>query len=352
VAKFSYFYPLHFAEVKIFENYRLTSLNSFGVEAKCRYFAEVTQNDELLGLLEKFPPHILPHLLLGGGSNILFTSDYDGLVIKIVLRGIRVRRKTVDEVWLEVSAGEDWDELVKFCVENNWGGLENLSGIPGSVGSAPIQNIGAYGAELKDSFDSLSALDKDTGNIVTLTKEQCKFGYRDSIFKREFKNRYAILGVMLKLTVRNHVLNMTYGAIGQNMQEMGVQSPGIMDVRKAVLSIRQSKLPDPKVIGNAGSFFKNPVVSMEHFQNFIERNPGASWYPDGDRYKIAAGWLIEQAGWKGYREKDAGVHSKQALVLVNYGNATGNEILQLSHKVIASVYEKYNILLEAEVNII
>lgn len=327
-------------------------MNSFGVEANCRYFAEVTHNDELLGLLEKFPPNIMPHLLLGGGSNILFTSDFDGLVIKIATKGIRVCRTTTDEIWLEVSAGEDWDELVKFCVENNWGGLENLSGIPGSVGSAPIQNIGAYGAELKDSFDSLSALDKNTGNIVTLTKEQCRFGYRDSIFKREFKNRYGILSVMLKLSVRNHVLNMTYGAIVQNLQELGVQSPGIKDVREAVLSIRQSKLPDPKVIGNAGSFFKNPVMSMQQFQDFIEKNPSASWYPDGDRCKIAAGWLIEQAGWKGFREKDAGVHSKQALVLVNYGNATGNEILELSHKVIASVYEKYNILLEAEVNII
>lgn len=338
--------------MKIIENYRLTSLNSFGVEAKCRYFAEVTHNDELIELLEKYPPQLMPHLLLGGGSNILFTSDFDGLVIKIATKGIRVCRTTADEILLEVSAGEDWDELVKFCVENNWGGLENLSGIPGSVGSAPIQNIGAYGAELKDSFDSLSALDKNIGNIVTLSKEQCRFGYRDSIFKREFKNRYAILAVALKLSVRNHVLNMTYGAIGQNLQEMGVQSPGIMDVRNAILNIRQSKLPDPKVIGNAGSFFKNPVMSMEHFQYFIERNPGASWYPDGDRYKIAAGWLIEQAGWKGYREKDAGVHSKQALVLVNYGNATGKEILQLSHKVIASVYEKFDILLEAEVNII
>lgn len=338
--------------MKIIENYRLTSLNSFGVEAKCRYFAEVTHNDELIELLEKYPPQLMPHLLLGGGSNILFTSDFDGLVIKIATKGIRVCRTTADEILLEVSAGEDWDELVKFCVENNWGGLENLSGIPGSVGSAPIQNIGAYGAELKDSFDSLSALDKNIGNIVTLSKEQCRFGYRDSIFKREFKNRYAILAVALKLSVRNHVLNMTYGAIGQNLLEMGVQSPGIMDVRNAILNIRQSKLPDPKVIGNAGSFFKNPVMSMEHFQYFIERNPGASWYPDGDRYKIAAGWLIEQAGWKGYREKDAGVHSKQALVLVNYGNATGKEILQLSHKVIASVYEKFDILLEAEVNII
>ena len=338
--------------MKIIENYRLTSLNSFGVEAKCRYFAEVTHNDELIELLEKYPPQLMPHLLLGGGSNILFTSDFDGLVIKIATKGIRVCRTTADEILLEVSAGEDWDELVKFCVENNWGGLENLSGIPGSVGSAPIQNIGAYGAELKDSFDSLSALDKDTGNFVTLSKEQCRFGYRDSIFKREFKSRYAILAVTLKLSVRNHVLNMTYGAIGQNLQEMGVQSPGINDVRNAILNIRQSKLPDPKVIGNAGSFFKNPVMSMEHFQHFIERNPGASWYPDGDRYKIAAGWLIEQAGWKGYRENDAGVHSKQALVLVNYGNATGKEILQLSHKVIASVYEKFDILLEAEVNII
>jgi UDP-N-acetylmuramate dehydrogenase len=334
------------------ENQSLKKFNTFGIEVSARYFAEVETLEDLRQVFERFPAETNPHLLLGGGSNLLFTNDFEGLVIKMSMKGIEISREDDQEVVVKAAAGEDWDHFVSYCVDRGWSGLENLSLIPGQVGSSPIQNIGAYGVELKDSFDQLEAYEKSTGEVCTFSAEGCRFGYRDSFFKREGRNRFVILSVSFRLRKNNYGLKLGYGAIQSELAKQGITKPGIAQMREVVCSIRRNKLPDPAITGNAGSFFKNPVVDMYKFEALQKEHPAIVAFPDKDGMKLAAGWLIEQAGWKGYRQGDAGVHTLQALVLVNYGTSTGKEIMHLSEKIKISVFEQFGVKLDTEVNII
>lgn len=290
--------------------------------------------------------------ILGGGSNILMINDLSELVIKIAIPGIRLERTFQHAVYISAGAGVNWHDLVLYAIQNNWGGLENLSLIPGTVGAAPIQNIGAYGVELKDIFHKLEAVEVETGTVRIFRKKDCRFGYRNSIFKNERKGQYVITRVWFKLSKPPHVIHDSYGAIRTVLTERGIPQPTIKDISDAVIDIRRSKLPNPAEIGNAGSFFKNPVVDQTVFKAIQDHYPGLPHYPQSDgRVKLPAGWLIEQCGWKGKRVGDAGVHARQALVLVNHGNATGTEIFQLAQKIQASVRQKFKIILEMEVNV-
>lgn len=336
--------------MQIQEHINLKPYNTFGVNAFAKFFAEVNTVDELREVLND--PRFPDKFILGGGSNMLLTQDIDALVIHINLKGIDVVKETENTVLIKAMAGENWHEFVLYCLENDFGGIENLSLIPGNVGTAPIQNIGAYGVELKDVFHSCEALNIKTGTMKTFELKDCNFDYRSSVFKTTQKGKYIITGVTLQLTKNNHNINTGYGAIKDELFNMGVTVPTIQDVSKAVIAIRQSKLPDPKQLGNSGSFFKNPVVNKNTFSRFIEKHPEAPFYKVSENaYKIPAGWLIEQAGFKGKRFGDAGVHAKQALVLVNYGDATGEEILNLSKNIQGKVQELFGIALEAEVNV-
>jgi len=301
--------------------------------------------------LQKILDHQEPKLILGGGSNLLLTRNVDGLVLKIDISGIDEVKEDNAHIFVRAGAGENWHGFVQYTMDRNWGGLENLSLIPGNVGATPIQNIGAYGVELKDVFYELEAYDRKEKKVYSFGVNDCLFAYRDSIFKSVGKGRYIILNVTVVLH-KNPVLNTHYGAIREELKKMGVQTPTIQDVSRAVIKIRQSKLPDPAVIGNAGSFFKNPVVDQTKFVSLSEKYPEMPAYPHEDQsVKLAAGWLIEQCGWRGYRKADAGVHNNQALVLVNYGKATGKEIFELSEKIVVSVHKKFGITLEREVNV-
>ncbi|HPZ26374.1 MAG TPA: UDP-N-acetylmuramate dehydrogenase, partial [Kaistella sp.] len=292
-------------------------------------------------------------LFLGGGSNILFTKNFDGLVIQLDLKGVSEQIINENEVLVTAKSGENWHEFVQFCLNKNYGGLENLSLIPGNVGTSPMQNIGAYGTEIKDVFVSCKVLNLETLEIEEFDNEKCRFGYRDSIFKQEGKGKYVILEVTFKLTTKNHLIKTEYGAIKGELEKMSVDNPTIQDVSKAVIHIRQSKLPDPKVIGNAGSFFKNPTISKEQFKEVQIKYPEIPHYPSGDLVKVPAGWLIEQCGWKGKQIGNVASHKLQALVIVNAtGNASGREIFDFSSLIIDSVKEKFGIELEREVNII
>ncbi|MCR9182036.1 MAG: UDP-N-acetylmuramate dehydrogenase [Flavobacteriaceae bacterium] len=337
--------------MQIVENKNLKQYNTFGVNAYAKYFAEVNTVDELHQILQdtRFPEKFI----LGGGSNMLLTKDVDTLVIHINLKGISIDFEDDYCVHLKIMAGENWHQLVLYCLENNYGGIENLSLIPGNTGTAPIQNIGAYGVELKDVFVSCEAMHVERGEMKTFDLDACQFGYRSSLFKTTEKGNYIITSVTLKLTKKDHKINVGYGAIQDELLKMNVEKPTIQDVSKAVIAIRQSKLPDPNELGNSGSFFKNPVIDRPAFEAFISRFPEAPFYKVSEsEYKIPAGWLIEQAGFKGKRYGDAGVHAKQALVLVNYGNATGAEILVLSKKIRATIWERFGIEIEAEVNVV
>lgn len=284
---------------------------------------------------------------------MLLTKDIDALVMHINLKGISIVEENEDQVEIKVMAGENWHDLVTWSLDKGYGGLENLSLIPGNTGTAPIQNIGAYGVELKDVFVSCTAMEIKTGELVSFDNEACKFGYRDSVFKNEAKGQYIITSVHLKLTKKDHILHTGYGAIEAELKKNGIVYPTIKDVSNAVIAIRQSKLPDPAVLGNSGSFFKNPVIPKKAFEKFIKKNPEAPHYKvDEEAFKIPAGWLIEQCGYKGKRFGDAGVHEKQALVLVNYGSATGEDILRLAQLVQKEVAQKFNIKIQPEVNII
>lgn len=325
---------------------------TFRVPARARALARFGSVDtlrQLLGAPELTP---LPRLLLGGGSNVLFTRDWPGLVLLNELPGVAVVQEDDDHVWLKAGAGVLWHELVMHTVERGWGGLENLSLIPGKVGAAPMQNIGAYGVELKDSFAALEALKMDDGSVVTFRTDDCRFGYRESFFKREGRDRFVILNVTFRL--RKHPeLSTGYGAIREVLAERGIAAPTVRDISDAVVHIRRSKLPDPAVLGNAGSFFKNPVVPVEIVENIKRTHPNVPNYPgEPGTAKVPAGWLIEQAGWKGYREGAFGVHDKQALVLVNLGGAKGGDIHRLSGRIIADIQQKFGIELEREVNIL
>lgn len=334
------------------KNISLKSFNTFGIDAKCALFCEIKNTDTLLEVIESPDVKNTPKLILGGGSNMLFTKDYNGLVLKNSLRGITVEREDAEHIWVRAAAGEVWHELVLFCIRNNYAGIENLSLIPGLVGAAPMQNIGAYGIELESVFDSLEAIHLQTGEQVVFKKEDCNFGYRESVFKNKFKDQFVITAVILRLN-KKPSFNVTYGAIRETLDKMQVQELSIKAISDAVIAIRSSKLPDPKVLGNAGSFFKNPEVQQEVFERTQKEHPNVPHYPaPHGLVKIPAGWLIEQCGWKGKRVGNTGSHKDQALVLVNYGGATGNEVYELAMKIKESVREKFGIEINPEVNLI
>ena len=353
------------------ENISLKPYNSFGVDAKAKYFAEVKNEEELFEILREFNKlnepatqslpefKTLPIMFLGGGSNVLFTKDFEGLVVKLDLKGISEEMMSEDEMLVTAKSGENWHQFVMYCLDKNYGGLENLSLIPGNVGTSPMQNIGAYGTEIKDTFVNCRVLnleklrDQTANPVETFDKEECRFGYRDSIFKQEGKDKYVILDVTFCLTTRRHKIKTDYGAIKSELEKLGIENPTIQDVSKAVVAIRQSKLPDPNDIGNAGSFFKNPTIPKQQFDELQKKFPEIPSYPAGELVKVPAGWLIEHAGWKGKQIGNVASHEKQALVIINKtGNATGKEIFDFSAMIIDSVKEKFGIELEREVNII
>jgi UDP-N-acetylmuramate dehydrogenase len=337
--------------MKILHDQSLKNYNTFGIDAKAKHFCEINSISDLKAALstEKYTEQFI----LSGGSNMLLINDINSLVLHINLRGIKIVSEDENTVIIKVMSGENWHQMVLWALEQNYGGLENMSLIPGNTGTAPIQNIGAYGVELKDTFVSCDAIAISTLEHKTFDKEACQFGYRDSFFKNKGKGKYIIVSVNLRLSKRNHTLNTSYGAIDTELEKNGIDNPTIKDISNAVVAIRQSKLPDPKILGNSGSFFKNPVITKAKFEQFSSNHPKAPFYKVSDEsYKVPAGWLIEQCGYKGKRYGDAGVHKNQALVLVNYGNATGKEILDLAYLIIASVQEKFGIAITPEVNII
>jgi len=331
----------------------LKPYNSFGIEAIARYFIRFKSREEVQEIFEAIKElQIAERLILGGGSNVLLCSDFNGYVLKNEIGGIEVIRDEADFVMIKAGAGVPWHQLVMYAVDRGWGGIENLSLIPGSTGAAPMQNIGAYGVELKDVFDSLEAYHIGEKRMITFDKKDCTFGYRESIFKHELKNQCVILSVTLVLK-KNPAFNIAYGAIRQELEKMKVETLSVKNISEAVIHIRSSKLPDPAKIGNAGSFFKNPSVQAKQYQDLKKQYPDLVGYENADgSYKLAAGWLIESCGWKGYRKGDAGCYPLQALVLVNYGNATGKELLALSEEIQASVAKKFGVILEREVNLI
>lgn len=347
------------------EDNSLRQYNTFGIEARARHFGRFSDIDELDALLRSGPfahqgrppsPRRLSSgslLVLGGGSNILLTRDPEGWVLKNEIKGIRLLREDNRHVYVQVGAGEVWHDFVQHCLKRDWAGVENLSLIPGSVGAAPMQNIGAYGVELKEVFHELEAWDLQTDKVRMFTVNDCRFGYRDSVFKHEFKDRFIILNVTFRL---NHkpVFHITYGAIREELDRMQVKQLNIRAISEAVIRIRSTKLPDPAKIGNAGSFFKNPTIPNAQFMSLKAKFPDIVAYPDPVHpvTKLAAGWMIEQCGWKGFRRGDAGCHERQALVLVNYGKATGRDILALSEEILRSVQQAFGVTLEREVNIV
>ncbi len=333
-------------------NVSLKPYNTFGIAANAKYFVEVCDIEQLKEILQHPDFQGIERLILGGGSNLLLTKDFDGIVIKVVIKGIEKYREDEQNIWLKAGAGEIWHDLVIYCVNHGYAGVENLSLIPGTVGAAPMQNIGAYGVEIKEVFESLEAIEIKTGKSRIFTKEECQFGYRESIFKHAVKGEYVIVNVSFKLN-KTPVYHVEYGAIKDTLAEMGIEKLSIKAISDAVISIRQSKLPNPAEIGNAGSFFKNPEIPKAQFDLLKEQFPAIPSYPVNEQtVKVPAGWLIEQAGWKGQRFGDIGVHARQALVLVNYGEGNGNEIKELSQKIQDSIKEKFGIQLSAEVNFI
>lgn len=333
------------------KNISLQPFNTFGIKAKATNYCDITSVDELRSVLKEQSQ--TPLFILGGGSNMLLTKDIDALVLHINLKGKTVLEETDQKAIVKVMAGENWHQFVLWCIQQNYGGIENLSLIPGNVGTAPIQNIGAYGVELKDVFLSCEALNIKTQETVTFTNEDCSFGYRESVFKQALKGKFIITSVTFELTKNQHKLHMDYGAIKQQLELSKNNKPTIRDISNAVIAIRQSKLPDPKEIGNSGSFFKNPIITTEQYNKILENFPSAPSYKISNKeIKVPAGWLIEKAGFKGKRFNDYGVHNKQALVLVNYGNAKGEDIYKLAQLIQKTVYRIFEIKIETEVNII
>lgn len=339
--------------MQIQQNISLKPYNTFGINASAQYFTKFASLNELEELFNFHSANEkMPKLIIGGGSNILLTQDYKGLVAKNELRGIEVIKQDKDYVYVRAAAGENWNRFVLYCIENNLAGVENLSLIPGNVGASPMQNIGAYGVEIKDVFHQLEAFHIKEKKVKVFNAKDCEFGYRESVFKRKYKGRFVITSVTFRLN-KKPVFNINYGALQQELDKMGVQELSIKAVSQAVINIRQRKLPDPEVIGNAGSFFKNPTVTKEQFENLQKEFPDIVGYAlNDDKVKVAAGWLIEQCGWKGYRKEDAGCHKDQALVLVNYGNANGIDIYNLSTEITHSIEARFGILLEREVNVL
>lgn len=338
------------AVLTIESNVDLKPLNTFGVKAMAKHLVRLRDESELPDILRYASSYNGEVLLLGGGSNMLFLNDWNGLIIKIETKGIEVLDEDDDHVYVKAEAGVVWDDLVSYCVERGYGGLENLTGIPGNVGSSPIQNIGAYGVELKDSFYMLEAVSLRTGEFREFYKNECMFDYRYSVFKGVYKGVYLILSVIFKLN-KKPVLNLSYEAVEQEVERINMPLD-IRSVSRAILNIRRSKLPDPEIIGNAGSFFKNPVINNTSFNTLLKEHPEIKYFKTDEGYKLAAGWLIENCGLKGYRNGDAGIHDRQALVLVNHGSAKGTEIREVANLVIRTVREKFGIVLEPEVNIL
>jgi UDP-N-acetylmuramate dehydrogenase len=338
-------------EMEIHNNFSLKNYNTFGIEAKAKQFVAVHSEAELKIVLEE--NRLEEKFILGGGSNMLLTKDIEALVIHIDLKGKKIIDENEDFVWVESEAGENWHEFVLWTIDQNFGGLENMSLIPGNVGTTPVQNIGAYGTEIKDTFVSCEAIAKANQEIKKFTKDECRFGYRESIFKNEAKDQYVITSVVFKLTKRNHKINTSYGDIINELAKKNINNPTLKDVSNAVIAIRQSKLPDPKELGNSGSFFKNPILLKSDFEKIFQQFPEMKYYDISEtEVKIPAGWLIEQAGFKGKRFGNAGIHKNQALVLVNYGNATGQEILNISKNIQNTIFNTFGIQIEAEVNVI
>lgn len=335
------------------EHISLKPFNSFGIDAKARYFTSfdtLERLEEVITHLEK--KSISQRMILGGGSNLLFTRDYDGCILKNDLKGISLAGEDEDHYYVKVSAGENWHGFVMYCIHHQYAGLENLSLIPGNAGASPMQNIGAYGVEIKDLFHELEAWHIQDKTLHTFRTPDCAFGYRESVFKRKYRNQFVICNITFRLN-KIPTFHTSYGAISEELERMGVQQLSIRAIADAVIHIRSSKLPNPSALGNAGSFFKNPLVTDEQYEDLKKTYPSIPGYAAGDTTtKLAAGWLIEQCGWKGYRKGDAGCYAKQALVLVNYGQATGSEIWQLSEEIIQSVKNRFGIALEREVNIL
>ena len=337
--------------MEILNNFSLKNYNTFGIEAKADQFVAVHSVSELKSILEQNKNK--KKFVLGGGSNMLLTKNIEALVIHIDLKGKKILKEDADHVWVESQAGENWHQFVLWAIDQNFGGLENMSLIPGNVGTTPVQNIGAYGTEIKDTFVSCDAINIENQEMRTFTKEECHFGYRESIFKNEVKNQYIITSVVFKLTKQNHKINTSYGDITAELAKNDVAIPTLKDVSNAVIAIRKSKLPDPAELGNSGSFFKNPILLKTDFEPIHQKFPEMRFFDISEtEVKVPAGWLIEQAGLKGKRFGDAGIHKNQALVLVNYGNATGQEILNVSKTVQDTVFSTFGIHIEAEVNII
>jgi len=337
--------------MEIQSNFSLKNYNTFGIEAKAKQFVAVHNETELKTILEQNKSQ--KKFILGGGSNMLLTKDIDALVIHVDLKAKEIIKEDADFVWVESKAGENWHEFVIWTIDQNFGGLENMSLIPGNVGTTPVQNIGAYGTEIKDTFVSCSAMKIENLEMKTFLKEECQFGYRESIFKNEVKDQYIITSVVFKLTKRNHKINISYGDITTELAKNHIAKPTLKDVSNAVIAIRQSKLPDPKELGNSGSFFKNPILLKTDFEKIHQKFPEMKYYDVSEtEVKVPAGWLIEQAGFKGKRFGDAGIHKNQALVLVNYGNASGKEILAVSKTIQDTIFKVFGIHIEAEVNVI
>ena len=337
--------------MEIQTQFSLKKYNTFGIEAKANEFVAVHSIEDLDLILRE--NQTKNKFILGGGSNMLLTKDIDALVIHVDLKGKRIIRQNDDFVWIESQAGENWHELVLWAINQNFGGLENMSLIPGNVGATPVQNIGAYGTEIKDTFVSCDAMNIKNQEIKTFTNVECKFGYRESVFKNKIKHQYIITSVVFKLTKKNHKINISYGDIKVELDKKNILIPSLIDVSNAIIAIRQSKLPDPKSLGNSGSFFKNPIILKKNFELINKKFPEMKFYEISEtEVKVPAGWLIEQAGFKGKRFGNAGIHKNQALVLVNYGNATGQEILNVSKDIQKTVFEMFGIEIEAEVNVI
>lgn len=334
------------------ENFSLKNYNTFHIDAAAYKYAEAESEEDLKELLCDEELKKMRRLVLGGGSNILLSGNFDGLVLKMSVPGINVTEETDEHVIVRAGAGVLWDDLVRYCVDRNYGGIENLSLIPGTAGAAPMQNIGAYGQEVKDVFHSLEGIHTGDCSKEVFTREKCSFGYRTSIFKNELKDKFIITFVSLKLS-KNPVINLEYGYLKNEVEKLGKQEYSIKDVSEAVRSIRRSRLPDPEQIGNAGSFFKNPIISKDEFENLKSEYPDIVGYDVGEaQVKVAAGWLIEKAGLKGLKKGNTGTHNKQALVIVNYGGATGGEILKFKDSVKTKIMKKFGIELSEEVNII
>ena len=334
--------------MEISENSSLQNLHSFGCNEKANYFAKIGSMETIEKSIQWAKEKNIPYLILGAGSNILFTKTFEGLVLKMEIMGIKKLKETPSEIILEVGAGENWHHFVSYCVQKGWGGVENLSLIPGTVGAAPIQNIGAYGVEAKDAIASVTAYDTQSAQFITLQNSDCAFAYRTSLFKKD-TSRYIISSVQFVLQ-KQPIFRTEYGAIKEVLHQINNKQPSVEAISSAVIQIRSEKLPDPKKLGNAGSFFKNPTITKDLFEVLVAKYPKMIAYPiTDDTYKIAAGWLIEACGWKGIQKGSVGCYEKQSLVIVHYNNGPGIEIYNFSEEIIQSVLAKFEILLEREV---